>query len=226
VGTFLVWSRLLRARVYASSKRLLDIVVALVVLVVTSPVSLVVAAVIAVTMGRPVLFRQQRPGRSGELFELVKFRTMRDGDGSDAERLTALGRFLRSTSLDELPELWNVVRGEMSLVGPRPLLPQYLTLYTERQARRHDVRPGVTGLAQVSGRNAIDWDERLELDVRYVEDASLVLDLRILGQTAASVLRRDGISAEGDATMPVFTGSASSVGATATPVSETVEVGR
>lgn len=187
----------------------MDIVVALTVLAVTLPLSLTVAALVALTMGRPVLFRQQRPGRHGELFELVKFRTMRNGEGSDANRLTQVGRFLRSTSLDELPELWNVVRGEMSLVGPRPLLAQYLSLYTERQARRHDVRPGVTGLAQVNGRNAVDWDERLEFDVQYVEQMSLGFDLQILGQTVASVLRREGISAKGEATMPFFTGSAS-----------------
>ena len=194
---------------HALAKRAIDVVVASMVLAVTLPLSLAVAAAVAVTMGRPVLFRQERPGLGGELFELVKFRTMRSGEGSDAERLTRLGRFLRSSSLDELPELWNVVRGEMSLVGPRPLLPQYLALYSRRQARRHEVRPGVTGLAQVSGRNAVDWDERLELDVRYVEQASLGLDLRILWRTVSSVLRREGISADGEATMPVFTGSSS-----------------
>lgn len=195
---------------YPAFKRVLDVFLASFVLVVTLPASLVVAGLVALTMGRPVLFRQQRPGLAGEPFELVKFRTMRSGSGSDAERLTRLGRFLRASSLDELPELWNVVRGEMSLVGPRPLLPQYMALYTARQARRHDVRPGVTGLAQVSGRNTIDWDERLELDVRYVEQASLQLDLQILARTVASVARRDGISADGEATMPIFTGSSPS----------------
>jgi lipopolysaccharide/colanic/teichoic acid biosynthesis glycosyltransferase len=156
-----------------------------------------------------VLFRQVRPGLAGQPFELVKFRTMRSGTGSDAERLTSLGRFLRSTSLDELPELWNVLRGDMSLVGPRPLLVEYLDLYSPRQARRHEVRPGITGLAQVAGRNLVGWDERFELDVEYVERRSLGLDLRILWRTAVAVVRREGVTAEGEATMPPFRGSAS-----------------
>ena len=214
-----------RQAVYAPTKRAIDVVVASVVLVVTLPASLLVAAAVAVTMGRPVLFRQERPGLGGEPFELVKFRTMRSGEGSDAERMTGLGRFLRSSSVDELPELWNVVRGEMSLVGPRPLLPQYLALYSRRQARRHEVRPGVTGLAQVSGRNTVDWDERLELDVRYVEQASLGLDLRILWRTVSSVLRREGISADGEATMPIFTGSSGS-GPTVLDLTEKRKVAR
>jgi len=188
-------------------KRVVDVLVASIGLVVFSPVIAVVAIAVALRLGRPVFFRQQRPGLGGASFELIKFRTMRNGPGSDAERLTSLGRFLRSTSLDELPELWNVLKGDMSLVGPRPLLPQYLELYSERQARRHEVRPGVTGLAQVSGRNAVDWDERFELDVQYVEQASLALDLRILGRTVSSVVRREGISADGEATMEPFTGS-------------------
>lgn len=214
-----------RQAVYAPTKRAIDVVVASVVLVVTLPASMLVAAAVAVTMGRPVLFRQERPGLDGEPFELVKFRTMRSGEGSDAERMTGLGRFLRSSSVDELPELWNVVRGEMSLVGPRPLLPQYLALYSRRQARRHEVRPGVTGLAQVSGRNTVDWDERLELDVRYVEQASLGLDLRILWRTVSSVLRREGISADGEATMPIFTGSSDS-GPTVLDLTEKRKVAR
>lgn len=197
----------MRVPLYLICKRWIDGAVSAVVLLLTLPLTLVVGASVAVTMGRPVLFRQERPGRSGEPFTLVKFRTMRSGPGSDAERLTGFGRFLRSTSLDELPELWNVVRGDMSLVGPRPLLPEYLPLYSERQARRHEVRPGVTGLAQVSGRNAIDWDDRLELDVRYVEQLSPALDARILARTVASVVRRDGISAEGQATVERFAGS-------------------
>jgi lipopolysaccharide/colanic/teichoic acid biosynthesis glycosyltransferase len=154
-----------------------------------------------------VLFRQVRPGRHGELFTILKFRTMRDGPGADAERLTSLGRWLRATSLDELPELWNVLRGDMSLVGPRPLLVEYLPLYSPRQSRRHEVRPGLTGLAQVAGRNLVDWEERFELDVEYVDTRSLALDLRIIGQTVAAVLRREGISGEGEATMSPFRGS-------------------
>jgi len=197
----------LRAPVSPIAKRVIDVFVASIGLIVFSPVIAGVGTAVALRLGRPVLFRQQRPGLGGASFELIKFRTMRNGPGSDAERLTSLGRFLRSTSLDELPELWNVLKGDMSLVGPRPLLPQYLELYGERQARRHEVRPGVTGLAQISGRNAVDWDERFELDVQYVEQASLGLDLRILGRTVSSVVRREGISADGEATMEPFTGS-------------------
>lgn len=197
----------MRALNHPAMKRGFDVIVASLGLLISLPLSVIVAAAIMVRLGRPVLFRQQRPGLGGAPFELVKFRTMRNGPGTDAERLTSLGRFLRSTSLDELPELWNVLKGDMSLVGPRPLLPQYLPLYSERQARRHEVRPGVTGLAQVSGRNAVSWDDRLELDVQYVEQVSLALDLRILGRTATSVLRREGISADGEATMQPFTGS-------------------
>jgi lipopolysaccharide/colanic/teichoic acid biosynthesis glycosyltransferase len=188
-------------------KRGIDVVGALVGLAVGAAPLLVAAAVVRLTMGAPVLFRQVRPGRDGEPFTLVKLRTMRSGAGSDTERLTPFGRFLRSTSLDELPELWNVLRGDMSLVGPRPLLVEYLPLYSERQARRHEVRPGLTGLAQVSGRNLLDWEDRLELDVRYVETWSLGLDLRILARTALAVLRREGISGPGEATMSPFTGS-------------------
>lgn len=160
-------------------------------------------------LGRPVFFRQQRPGLDGSLFTLIKFRTMRGSvdDGSDADRLTSLGRFLRSTSLDELPELVNVVRGDMALVGPRPLLPDYLPLYTPEQAKRHQVRPGITGLAQVTGRNATTWEERLALDVWYVEHRSFVLDLKIIGRTLLHVLRRRGISQSGEATMSRFAGS-------------------
>jgi lipopolysaccharide/colanic/teichoic acid biosynthesis glycosyltransferase len=164
---------------------------------------------VLVTTGRPVFFRQQRPGRHGRPFELVKFRTMHTGEGSDADRITRVGSFLRSSSLDELPELWNVVRGDMSLVGPRPLLMEYLPLYSPRQATRHRVRPGITGLAQVNGRNLCQWDERLELDARYVENLSLGNDLRILSKTVSQVLRREGISAEGEATMHRFTGPTS-----------------
>lgn len=193
------------------AKRGLDIVGSAVGLVVCAPVMAGTAVAVLAGLGRPVLFRQERPGKHGEVFELVKFRTMRVPDAdhqSDEERLTRLGAFLRSTSLDELPTLWNVFKGEMSLVGPRPLLVEYLERYTPEQARRHEVRPGVTGLAQVAGRNAISWDEKLALDVKYVDSHTLLLDLKILLRTVASVLQRDGISAEGQATTTVFAGSA------------------
>lgn len=193
-------------------KRAMDIVVSSAALLVLWPLMLAAALAIRATMGSPVLFRQQRPGLHGELFELIKFRTMRDGDGDDGERLTSLGKFLRSTSVDELPELVNILRGDMSLVGPRPLLPEYLPLYSERQATRHGVRPGLTGLAQVSGRNAATWEDRLELDAQYVEDRSLAGDLRILLATATAVVRRDGIAADGEATMPAFEGRAKPIG--------------
>ncbi|MBX7082224.1 MAG: sugar transferase [Nannocystaceae bacterium] len=194
-------------------KRALDAAIAGCALVAAAPLLLGVAAAVRVGLGSPVLFRQRRPGRDGRPFTLIKFRTMtdaRDASGrlrSDAERLTPLGRALRASSLDELPELWNVLVGDMSLVGPRPLLLQYLSRYDARQARRHEVRPGLTGLAQVSGRNAIDWPTRLELDVRYVESLSPRVDLAILLRTVAAVLRRDGISAAGEATMPEFRGN-------------------
>lgn len=166
-------------------------------------------------LGSPVLFRQVRPGLHGRPFMMVKFRTMTDERGvddellPDAQRLTAFGRFLRATSLDELPELWNVLRGEMSLVGPRPLLMEYLPLYSPDQARRHEVRPGITGWAQVNGRNALSWEDRFKLDVWYVDHRSLWLDLRILWLTVRKVIVREGISAEGEATMPRFTGNKS-----------------
>jgi sugar transferase EpsL len=175
-------------------------------LVAAAPVLAAVAAAVRATMGPPILFRQQRPGLGGRPFTIYKFRTMRDGPGTDAERLTRLGRLLRATSLDELPELWNVVRGDMSLVGPRPLLMKYLPLYSPDQARRHDVKPGITGWAAIHGRNALSWDDKLALDVWYVDHASLALDLQILARTVAIVLRRDGISHAGAATMPEFTG--------------------
>jgi lipopolysaccharide/colanic/teichoic acid biosynthesis glycosyltransferase len=198
------------ARPYDAVKRAIDIGVSAVALVLTAPVQAVTYAVVLATHGRPALFRQQRPGKDGVCFELVKFRTMRHPDAvraTDAERVTAVGRFLRSASLDELPTLWNVVKGDMSLVGPRPLLVEYLDRYSPEQARRHEVRPGVTGLAQVSGRNSLGWDERLALDVEYVDGRSLALDLRILWRTVAAVLGRRGISAEGEATMSSFMGS-------------------
>ena len=195
-------------RVFARGlKAVIDRVVAAAALVVAAPVLALVALAVRIGMGRPVLFRQVRPGLDGRPFVLVKFRTMRAGTGTDGERLTRLGRFLRSCSLDELPELWNVVRGEMSLVGPRPLLTRYLDRYTPEQSRRHRMRPGITGWAQVNGRNAISWDERLALDVWYVDHWSLALDARILARTVWIVLARRGITAAGSDSMPEFPGS-------------------
>jgi lipopolysaccharide/colanic/teichoic acid biosynthesis glycosyltransferase len=198
-------------------KRWLDLVLACAGLLALLPVLALVSLQVRVKLGRPVLFRQQRPGRGGSLFELVKFRTMteqHDEQGCrlpDEARLTPFGKLLRSSSLDELPELWNVVRGEMSLVGPRPLLPQYLMLYTPEQSRRHDVRPGITGWAQVNGRNRADWEQRLEMDIWYARNCSLLLDLRILWLTIATVVGRSGVNAEGHVTMPAFTGSRNNV---------------
>jgi lipopolysaccharide/colanic/teichoic acid biosynthesis glycosyltransferase len=173
-----------------------------------SPVLVLVSAAIAATLGRPILFRPERPGHRGRPFRLVKFRTMRSGAGADAARLTTLGRFLRAASLDELPELWNVLCGEMSLVGPRPLLMQYLSRYSARQGRRHDVKPGITGWAQVNGRNALTWENKLEFDVWYVENWSLGLDARILARTLGQVLLGRGVAHPGSATMPEFMGTA------------------
>jgi sugar transferase EpsL len=197
-------------------KRLFDVVAAIIALTVFSPIMLVVAVLVRIRLGSPVFFRQTRPGLHGKPFELIKFRTMTnatDHEGrlrSDEERLTPFGAFLRSTSLDELPEFLNVIRGEMSLVGPRPLLMQYLDIYTPDQARRHDVRPGITGLAQVCGRNASTWDDRLKYDTDYVDDHSFLGDLSIIVRTVTSVVKREGVSAEGHVTMPVFAGSDSS----------------
>lgn len=193
-------------------KRLFDIMLASLLLIVLSPVLLGTALLVAIKMGRPVLFRQRRPGRGGEVFEMVKFRTMLDRTDRhgnqlpDDQRITALGSFLRRTSLDELPELWNVVRGDMSLVGPRPLLMEYLPLYDAYQARRHEVRPGITGWAQVNGRNAIDWRQKFEHDVWYVDNHTMLLDLKILVMTIRDILRQEGINAKDHATMPRFTG--------------------
>lgn len=193
-------------------KRAMDIIGACLGLLVLGPVMLLLARRIRREMGAPVLFRQTRPGRGGKPFEMIKFRSMKDArspDGTplpDAERLTPFGIKLRNSSLDELPELLNVLRGEMSLVGPRPLLMEYLPLYSARQARRHEVRPGITGWAQINGRNALSWPEKFELDLWYVENRSLWLDLKIIARTVHKVLRRDGISAAGEATMPKFTG--------------------
>lgn len=197
-------------KTYDVVKRAVDIAVSAAGLVVTAPLQLGVAALIRLRMGSPVLFRQRRPGKNGEIFDLVKFRTMLAPTAdriSDEDRLTRLGRLLRSTSLDELPTLLNVFKGDMSLVGPRPLLVEYLEYYTPEQARRHEVRPGVTGLAQVSGRNNVDWDRRFALDVEYVDNRSLALDFRILRDTVGTVVNRRGISQQGHATMTPFTGA-------------------
>ena len=194
-------------------KRLFDIVVSMVTLVVLSPVIAAIALAVLLDLGAPVLFRQVRPGLKGRPFTLYKFRTMRGahsgepGSEGDEQRLTAFGRRLRASSLDELPELWNVLRGDMSLIGPRPLLCRYLPLYSPEQMRRHDVRPGLTGWAQVNGRNAISWEDKFRLDVWYVEHRSMMLDLKILVMTATAIFKRDGISYENSATMPEFRGS-------------------
>ena len=196
-------------------KRVFDLVGALFLLGLLWPILLVVALLVRWRLGSPVFYCQVRPGLNSKPFEMVKFRTMRDSMGSDGQplpdelRLTVFGGFLRATSLDELPELWNVLKGEMSLVGPRPLLMEYLPLYSPEQARRHEVRPGITGWAQVNGRNALSWDEKFKLDVWYVEHHSFWLDMRILWQTIKKVLVREGISAQGEATMPKFTGNRS-----------------
>ncbi len=194
-------------------KRLIDIIAASGLLLILSPVMLLIVMLNRAYLGDPVFFIQRRPGLDGKPFDLLKFRTMKDALDSqgqplpDAERLTRYGKFLRSTSLDELPGLFNVVKGEMSLVGPRPLLMEYLPLYTPEQAHRHDVRPGITGWAQVNGRNAISWEEKFEADLWYVDNQSLLLDFKILALTVVRVLRKDGVSADGEATMPPFRGS-------------------
>ena len=193
-------------------KRAFDFLAVIIAAPLWVPVLLVLAVLVRVKLGTPVFFRQRRPGRNERIFELVKFRTMtdeRDATGvlkPDAERLTAFGRWLRGTSLDELPELWNVLKGEMSLVGPRPLLVQYLERYSPEQRRRHAVPPGLTGWAQINGRNAISWEEKFALDVWYVDHRSIALDVKILFRTVWQVVRREGISAPGDATMPEFRG--------------------
>ncbi|RAL20489.1 sugar transferase [Lujinxingia litoralis] len=199
--------------IYDKLKRTFDLTAAGAGLLVTAPVLAASAATVYVTMGRPLFYRQQRPGLHGEPFELIKFRTMRlsrpgqDDIGSEAQRITPVGHFLRSTSLDELPTLLNVFRGEMSLVGPRPLLMRYLPRYSPEQARRHEVRPGITGWAQVNGRNALSWDEKFALDVWYVDHRSLALDLTILFKTLSKVFAREGINQDGHATMPEFMGN-------------------
>jgi lipopolysaccharide/colanic/teichoic acid biosynthesis glycosyltransferase len=194
-------------------KRLIDIFVAAAILLFLSPLIIALGFAVITALGAPMLFRQQRPGKNGKLFEMIKFRTMRDAlDQSgallpDVDRLTGFGKWLRSTSLDELPGLWNVLKGDMSLVGPRPLLIEYLPLYSDEQARRHDIRPGLTGWAQVNGRNELSWEEKFELDTWYVDNQSLWLDFRILLLTVLKVLMRHGVTADNEATMPRFVGS-------------------
>ena len=194
-------------------KRLLDIIIASIALILLSPLYFYVARKVKKNLGSPVLFRQVRPGLNGKPFEMIKFRTMKDAvdeQGNqlpDSERLTPFGKMLRSTSLDEMPELWNVIKGDMSIVGPRPLLTEYLPLYNEEQAKRHNVRPGMTGHAQVNGRNAISWEEKFKLDTWYVENQSTLLDFKIMFKTVHKVLAKDDISAEGEATMMRFTGT-------------------
>ena len=194
-------------------KRLLDIVIASSALVLLSPIYALVAYKVKKNLGSPVLFRQVRPGLHGQPFEMIKFRSMKDALDTagnplpDSERLTPFGKMLRATSLDEMPELWNVIKGDMSIVGPRPLLMEYLPLYNSEQAKRHEVRPGITGYAQVNGRNAISWEKKFELDTWYVENQSLWLDFKIMLKTVKKVLAKDDISAEGEVTMHKFTGT-------------------
>ncbi|NCU24680.1 sugar transferase [Acinetobacter haemolyticus] len=196
-------------------KRLLDIIIASIALILLSPLYAYVAYKVKKNLGSPVLFRQVRPGLHGKPFEMIKFRTMKDAldeQGNplpDSERLTPFGKMLRSTSLDEMPELWNVIKGDMSIVGPRPLLMEYLPLYNKEQAKRHDVRPGMTGHAQVNGRNAISWEEKFKLDTWYVENQSIWLDFKIMLKTVKKVIAKDDINEAGEATMTKFTGSAS-----------------
>lgn len=196
-------------------KRMLDIVLSGVACILLSPVILIVAILVRIKLGTPVIFKQERPGKDEKIFRLYKFRTMTDeldGDGrpmSDEIRLTKFGQLLRSTSLDELPELWNIVKGDMSIVGPRPLLVQYLPLYNEEQRHRHDVRPGFTGLAQVNGRNSISWEEKFRWDVEYVKHITFMRDVKIILKTIRTVVHKDGISSETSVTMEAFTGSKS-----------------
>ena len=193
-------------------KRIIDFILALLGLIIASPILLIVAILVKTKLGSPILFRQPRVGLNGEIFEMVKFRTMKDATDSkgnplpDEERLTKFGQVLRRTSLDELPELWNVLKGDMSLVGPRPLLVEYLPLYSKEQMKRHDVRPGITGYAQVNGRNNISWKKKFELDVYYVKNFSLWLDVKILVQTVAKVLGQADINQDGNVTMEKFNG--------------------
>jgi lipopolysaccharide/colanic/teichoic acid biosynthesis glycosyltransferase len=202
-----------KQRLHDLGQRVVDITVAMIALIVLSPILLVLSILVAVALGRPVLFCQPRPGQHGRTFTLMKFRTMLAVDPgrgliTDDDRMTRFGKLLRATSMDELPSLWNVLLGHMSLVGPRPLLVRYLDRYTPEQARRHLVRPGITGLAQVRGRNALSWEDKFAWDVWYVDNRSMLLNARICAETVLTVIRRDGISAEGVATMPEFLGNA------------------
>ena len=197
----------LNSKMYELMRRLRDILAAVLLLVALSPLLIALSLAVRICIGRPVIFLQQRPGRHGKLFTLLKFRTMTIGDGDDASRLEGFGRLLRRTSLDELPELWNVLRGDMSLVGPRPLLPEYLALYNEQQARRHEVRPGMTGWAQVNGRNSLTWPERFKMDVWYVDHQSMWLDLKIIGMTCIQVFKTSEVSSQGHATTEPFRGN-------------------
>lgn len=194
-------------------KRIFDVAVSSLVLLIGLPILLVLSVMIWARLGKPIFFVQMRPGQDARPFQMVKFRTMKDAFDSqgnplpDAQRMTPFGQFLRSTSLDELPELWNVLKGDMSLVGPRPLLMEYLPLYSKEQYRRHEVRPGVTGWAQINGRNAISWEDKFKMDVWYVDNRTFWLDLKILFLTVKKVVARDGVSGEGEATMSKFTGN-------------------
>lgn len=197
------------------AKRFFDLMFSIVAIIVFAVPMLIIAVLVRIFVGTPILFRQERPGLKGKAFQMLKFRTMTDGTDSngnllpDADRMTRLGRILRSSSLDELPSLWSVLKGDMSLVGPRPLLMEYLSLYSPEQARRHDMRPGVTGWAQVNGRNALSWNEKFALDIWYIDNWSMMLDLKILFLTVAKVLRKEGISLHGHATAKKFDGGKS-----------------
>lgn len=199
--------------IYRYFKRVIGFMISLIALIVLSPVILIVGILVYIKLGSPILFKQERPGKDGKIFKMYKFRTMLDSYNKfgealpDEERLTKFGKILRSTSLDELPELINVIKGDMSLVGPRPLLVEYLELYSDEQKKRHNVRPGITGWAQVNGRNSISWNEKLNLDVEYVKNLSLILDIKILFLTVYKVFKRDGINQEGNATIEKFTGN-------------------
>lgn len=194
-------------------KRPLDFILSLIAIIILSPLLLIVAILVRIKLGKPIIFKQQRPGKNEKIFTLYKFRTMtdeKDEEGNllpDSERLTKFGKFLRSTSLDELPELINIIKGEMSIVGPRPLLVEYLPLYNEKQKHRHDVRPGLTGLAQISGRNSIDWEEKFKEDIEYVNNTTFIQDTKIILKTFIKVFKRDGINQEGNATMRKFEGT-------------------
>ena len=199
--------------IYRYFKRVIGFVISLIALIVLSPVILIVGILVYIKLGSPIIFKQERPGKDGKIFKMYKFRTMLDSCNKfgealpDEERLTKFGKILRSTSLDELLELINVIKGDMSLVGPRPLLVEYLELYSDEQKKRHNVRPGITGWAQVNGRNSISWNEKLNLDVEYVKNLSLILDIKILFLTVYKVFKRDGINQEGNATIEKFTGN-------------------